>query len=761
MKELPINALKAISFQPPGGHLLPWLLLGVALAGFAFWTYRRNPAPLSRGVRTLLWSLRGLAFLVLLLLICRPVLSLGAGPAGRRAVAVLFDTSESLSLPAGAAPGGATRAQVALAAVTDLLPKLKGKFGLKLYGFDRQARPLPDDARALAGSDAVRPIGDVTALGPAVESAVADIGRARSGAVVVVSDGGVNSGSDPLGVARRLGLPVYAVGVGTDTVAYDASVVRLRVNRSAFLGDEVPLSVTVGALGRGGAAPELSLVDVTHPDREEVVAHQAVSLAGGGAEQEVRLKFRPGTVGQHLYEVRLPEEPGEFTRLNNRRMFALDVREEKSRVLILAGALTWETTFLKRVLDADSSLNVTPLARLAGGWRRLDARKLSGAPPLDPAALGPYALVVLVDMGAGDLPAAAWETMAAWVRRGGGLLVVGGGRSGGLGRLEGTAIAALLPVNPGTARPIGELPLAPALTAAGRRHPVTQVEEDDARNAELWQDLPPLTVVSSEPAPRGAGEQLVSGVQGAWPALVAGHASGGKVLVAAAGGYWKWDFRTAGYGEKAGFYPRLWTNAVRWLTSPDLANRLYVEPDQPVFERGDAVTFSARLSDRDYQPVDGAEIRVVVDRAGLPAGAAERDSSVAVTLTGGAGFYSGGVASANGASLPPGRYRYRAEARLKGEKVGDVNGQFAVETMGAEFRRPAADLDLLKKLAEDTHGAYVPAADAAKLADLIQLAGSTEEEVVTMDIWDNPWFFALLIGLLSAEWFLRRRRGMV
>ena len=98
MKELPINALKAISFQPPGGHLLPWLLLGVALAGFAFWTYRRNPAPLSRGVRTLLWSLRGLAFLVLLLLICRPVLSMGAGPAGRRAVAVLFDTSESLSL---------------------------------------------------------------------------------------------------------------------------------------------------------------------------------------------------------------------------------------------------------------------------------------------------------------------------------------------------------------------------------------------------------------------------------------------------------------------------------------------------------------------------------------------------------------------------------------------------------------------------------------------------------------------------------------
>ena len=33
---------------------------------------------------------------------------------------------------------------------------------------------------------------------------------------------------------------------------------------------------------------------------------------------------------------------------------------------------------------------------------------------------------------------------------------------------------------------------------------------------------------------------------------------------------------------------------------------------------------------------------------------------------------------------------------------------------GSEFRRPAADLDLLKKLSEDTHGAYVAAANRAK-----------------------------------------------
>lgn len=634
-----------------------------------------------------------------------------------------------------------------------MLPGLEDRFGVKLYGFDRTARPLPDDPKVLAGSPEARPDGDVTALGPAIETAISEIGRARAGALVVVSDGNVNSGLDPLGVARRLGLPVYAVGVGSDSIGGDAAVDRLRVNRTSFLGDEVPLAVTVGSRGLAGVAAEVTVVDVTRPGQEEVVARQPLALAGGGAEQEVRVRFRPAQVGAHLYEVRLAEQPAEFTPVNNRRLFALDVREEKNRVLLLSGSLNWDVTFLKRVLDADSSLALTPLARMGGAWRRLDAKRTSAAPPVDAAALGPYSLVILMDMDSADLPVGAWDTMAAWVRRGGGLLVFGGGRDGGLARLARTPLAALLPVDPESARPLGQVTIPVALAADGQRHPVTQVEEDEAANAALWTDLPPLAAVSSEPALRGNGERLVTGAGSQWPLLAAGRAGGGKVLVAAASGYWKWDFRLAAYGEKRGFTTKLWTNAVRWLTSPDLANRLLVEPDRPVFERGDAVSFSARLADRDYQPVDGAEIQVRLTP--LEAAAASHDS-VTLTLTGAAGFYSGGSGS-----LPPGRYRYAATARLKGEKVGEVSGQVAVDAMGAEFRRPAADLELLRRLAEDTHGAYFRPEDAERLVAAIQMPGLAEEEFVALDIWDSPWFFVLLIGLLATEWFLRRRRGMI
>src|SRR5512140_1335322 len=417
-----IDAIRGISFQPPGGHMWPWLILAALLVAFAIWTYRRNPAPLSTRFRTLLWVLRGLAFALLLILICRPMISLGVNPKGQRWVGVLLDTSESLALPAGTAPGGESRAQEALKALGQFLPGLKQHHTVRVYGFDRGTRPLPDAAEEIVRSAAAQPKGDVTGLGPAIETAVGEIGRARAGAVVIVSDGVANSGLDPVAVARRLAVPVYAVGVGRDTVTTDAAVARLRVNRTAFLGDEVPLVVTVTNQGLAGRTVESTVWDVTRPDAPLRVAGQALTWALDGAEQEVRLKFRPTTVGLHFYEVRLPEDATEFTPINNRRMFALDVREEKNRVFLIVGRLNWETTFLKRVFDSDSSLAVTGMTHIGGGWRKLEHGSEPISVPTDPATIGKYAMIALIDVSAGDLPPATWNALAAWVRRGGGLL---------------------------------------------------------------------------------------------------------------------------------------------------------------------------------------------------------------------------------------------------------------------------------------------------------------------------------------------------
>ncbi|TPW11463.1 MAG: hypothetical protein FD129_1652, partial [bacterium] len=483
----------------------------------------------------------------------------------------------------------------ALAALADILPSLSDRHGVRAWGFDRRTRPLPDELRLKPVPTALAPVGDATAIGAAMENAVSELGRARAGALVVLSDGVANQGIDPVAVARRLALPVYTIGVGSDSIRLDAAVARIQVNRTAFLGDDVPLAVTVHNQGLSGGAVDLEVVDVTRPGREEPVTKQSIVWAPDGAEQQVRFKFRPTSVGQHFYEVRVPVRPDEFTAINNRRMFALDVREEKNKVLVIAGAADWDLSFLARALAADSSLSVTTMVRLGTGWRSLGrpSQPVSFTP--GSAELGPYVLVVLAGLDAHDLPATSWEALSGWTRRGGGLLVFGGGAGTGIKRLAGTPIAGILPIDPATPQINGESSMPVALTSAGRRHPATQVVENDIENDALWTDLPPLATASSDPSLHGNAEVLVSG-PGDYPVMVVGRAGAGKVLVVPAHGFWRWAFRPPGAEDRRDFHERLWIGAARWLTSPELASRLSVEPGRAVFERGAAIDFTARLS---------------------------------------------------------------------------------------------------------------------------------------------------------------------
>ena len=55
---------------------------------------------------------------------------------------------------------------------------------------------------------------------------------------------------------------------------------------------------------------------------------------------------------------------------------------------------------------------------------------------------------------------------------------------------------------------------------------------------------------------------------------------------------------------------------------------------------------------------------------------------------------------------------------------------------------------------------YVRAADASQLSSWLQTVVPLDVEPAQRDMWHEPWAFALVIGLLSAEWVLRRRWGL-
>ena len=110
--------------------------------------------------------------------------------------------------------------------------------------------------------------------------------------------------------------------------------------------------------------------------------------------------------------------------------------------------------------------------------------------------------------------------------------------------------------------------------------------------------------------------------------------------------------------------------------------------------------------------------------------------------------------------------RSSVTAKDGGEELGTAEARFLVPDQDLELDRPAAEPRLMAQLAEMTKPAGGAALAAEELPDLLKRLADKppelkEEVIAKVTYWDTWPFFLLFVGLLGAEWFLRKRWGLV
>jgi hypothetical protein len=743
--------MKQISLDFLSTHRALWLLLAPAMIALAVWVYYRTLAPLERPTRTVLRVLRGLAFLIVLFALAEPVLTLVLPQQGKPGLAVLVDGSASMRFPGSEGMSG-TRAAEATEIRRRIQDRLAGRFRLDWFDFESALKPGGDDARSRgnASPDGTTGTGSGnTAIGDAIEAVAGRQGTRPVGAVLLLTDGTNTVGGDPVGAARNAGVPVFPVKIGGGLAPPDARVLQIRTNPVAFSGEPTPVEVEIASNGLGGRTIELSV-----EDQGKVLATRSVELGSGEElEQSVRLDIRPQAVGLRRWEVRLTGAE-DAIKENDTRSIAVRVMERKTRVLFVEGRLDWDYTFLRRVLAADSTFGYKfLLGDRSGRWIPERAEASSSGP----GDLRDYAAVILGEAPVAALGAGFYSDLARYVEGGGGLLVLGG-RSG-LSRLRGTAMERLLPADvvPG---PKMDRPLPVRLEGGGLTHPITAIEDNPARTETEWNGLPPVWPSPDRLRPRPGTSSLLrfGTAPGADPALIAGFAGEGKVVLFAAHDFWRWDFLPSGSSTAQGatLFPEFAMSLVRWLAEPAMRERFLVEPVRGVFQNGESPEFSARVWNAQYAPILDARVDIQI----FPA----QDGSTAAPIRqlelkprGTEGTFSGQTEP-----LPAGEYRFVAQAR-GGEgnvTLGRSESRFWVDANGPEYTRLRADGGTLDQIARASGGTATDRSGLdeilSRLPDVVHRAGRVRE----IELWNHLALFLSFVTVLCVEWFLRRRRGL-
>jgi hypothetical protein len=107
-----------------------------------------------------------------------------------------------------------------------------------------------------------------------------------------------------------------------------------------------------------------------------------------------------------------------------------------------------------------------------------------------------------------------------------------------------------------------------------------------------------------------------------------------------------------------------------------------------------------------------------------------------------------------------GLYHVSVEAKRGNTVLGTAEQWMDVGGVDREFVDPRLNEAWLRRAARASGGRYVRPSDASRLVAWLQETSPQRAAPERRDLWHEPWAFAVVIGLLSAEWILRRRWGL-
>ena len=718
--------------------LLPWwgilllFSLGLALAALQYRSIHGKVGR-SRAVILCLFRLSAMAFLILIAL--SPSLVSKREQRVFPSLAVLLDTSQSMGFSDQGEKG--SRLDVARALLQGsepLLKSLEEKFEVKLY-------TLGDSLRSIGAGEIgrLKGEGEKGDLNEALEKF-----DGKNSLVLLLSDGNVKWEDRPF-----KDLALIVAPVGNPQTYKDLLIREVKAPALAFRGRPVSVDVTIKGHGYKGLT-----LPVLLREGNKVLAAKNIQIDENAAEGSQSFSFLPEELGQHHLTVSIPSQDRESLTANNSLSFSLKVVRDKIRILMVSGSPSLSYRFMRGAFKNDPSIDLLSFVILRTPSDILNV-------PVQEQGLIPFPVETLFSKELKDFDLLIFdnfpyrlytnpyhiESIREFVREGGSFAVVGGPNVSGINGYMDSPLGEMLPVRfTGKGDYRRDSSYSVRLGRPGNTHPVTQFSENQNKGQGLWSEMPSLDGINIL-EPKRSGTVLLESTDGTpRPILTVGSYGKGRVLVLATDYSWKWYMGMVAEGKAHWAYHRLMERMVRWLTQDPSLEPVQISFSDEVRAAGEQVEFRVRVREDSFPPgkVSGVSLSVF-DPDG------QKIESI-LKGTSEPGEYVGSFQPKKGGAV-----KLRVET-----PSGRVEESVVVPSPQERFDA-APDHERLKKISASTGGKLLLPGD-----DLLREIGNYVEKKEKrfvqerrISLWNTPFVLVPILMLLIAEWYFRRRWGLI
>lgn len=691
-----------------------------------------------------------------------------------------------------------------------LTERLQRDYGLKMVGFASTPHvyETPEEMEA----DTEQPPSDwrrLTHLSSALDYAVDHFSPGQLAGVVVLSDFRDTARGYPVASVESLAgqsVPVFPVLLGSRLPRRDLAVTHVEVPESIYKGESVKAEAQLKLFGVPGRDVRISFL------REGmVIEEKTVSVPEGEAQFRTVLEFadEPEAEGILSYSIQLEELEEESVTENNRWDFRTAVSEDRTNVLLIDSRPRWEFRYLRNLFygrdksvhlqyvltepdyltppgDEDSDSEPRVAASASRPFGEAEATDL----PVSREEWRKFDVIILGDVSPDVLTDTHLADIEHCVSERGTALIVIAGPEHMPHKFDPSRLGEWLPVvHQKTVRshfPPPEPSYNLQLTLEGRNHPIMQLVPGASENERLWTRLPDLQwrydAVTVKPGAtvlayaQSTEEEPAGMIQaGASPAetaerireltevqrrrnLISYHPFGlGRVLMLNFDRTWRLRYRI---GDT--LHHRFWGQIMTWGAGENLrAGSQFVRlgTDSLSYSPNEPIQVTARVLREDYMPVTDDKLSVDIYRGTRLTG-----SHRLTYRAGSQGMYDAEI----GPFPEAGTYRIELNGKvanhiLENEDAPDVETTFTVATAHnpVEWAEFSADAELAERIAAAGGTEVLTPRTLATLYDRLGSGTESESERADITLWDHWALLLLLIVLLTSEWIVRRKGGLI
>ncbi|MCB2219243.1 MAG: hypothetical protein KQI35_02525 [Bacteroidetes bacterium] len=682
-----------------------WFLIFCVLAGILFATalyYQNRKYEFSRTTVWILGAFRAIVISIIAFLLLNPLLNRQKKITEKPVILFLQDNSASIQTGRDS-----TFYQTEYPTrIEELISELGDKYEVETYDF----------SDGLSPGFSVSYEGNITNYSAVFDEIKDRYAYRNVGAMIVASDGIYNRGSNPVYEAEGLNFPVYTIALGDTNLKRDIILKNVSFNRIAYLGNEFPVEITIGAGKSKGLSTRLTI----SKDNEELY-RKTIEINAENFLYTEKVLLEADEKGLQRYTVKLSQIDDEVNTNNNQQDIFVDILEGKQKILLLAQAPHPDISAIKQAILSNKNYEfeefiIDKFDKSVSGYNLII---LHGLPTLSQSISG-----ILEKIRDEQIPTWYILTQKTYYQ-------LFNEQLGGVSvRGENLIYNEVQPT------------LNDDFSLFSIAEPTR----------ELLAQVPPVVspygAIGLQPSATPLFYQKIGSVETTEPLFVLNETTEMKSGVLLGEGIWKWRMKSWALNQSHQPFDNLINKVVQFL-SLKVDKRFFRVIHKNNFEENENIEFEAQVYNDIYELVNNPEVKMVIsDQEGNEFPYIFNRTNDAYHL--------------NAGRLSPGTYTYNASV-LIGDKLLTDQGEFTVSQITVELTNTVADHNLLYNLAKSRGGEmYFPdqlGELEAKIQERDDIKTITYRQKQYSEVLNIAWLMVFILVMLSTEWFIRKRDG--